>query len=886
MKKKLLLYSAFFSMGGTQSSNRWRQIMEVPVTAVETMLRVVVPKLEGMEDDYRDLRFVINPSGTTSEKRFLDYGIREVESDLADEVVCYVGLRRPLTTSDSIYCLFDNPEAENVQSLRRAAQAGGWFYNAFESPGLWFDFHHALQGADVVLESNPDGEENHPAAQVDPISGKFLNAFKRDNENIHPGAETTRVVYQEYTPQADKSLVASAEEIVFNPEGTLGAGNAVLAVKEVNGQSLKVCFCNYQIAGGGGDQSEIRIHMSKKLGEGSWTDPVNLNAIVGLDTPTFGGTQGITTSNGWIWMATHCDVLPWTICIWYSKDDAVTWNYLLIPSPSGTVQLNETAIIQKRDLDGNPINEIFFVSRNEHDATRNPFYSGTITYSDVSVTASVPVIGPVADTTKNRPYLWEVNLPSGWRTFLFFGTTRAKGCFLDLKVDYFTGWNPIPYFINDGNLYGANRCYNVVWVGNDGEAYTQWADNKLAGGSDLYLQYFDAYLMQFRNLAITTLTDARPRPIYLNPGSQVGTLVAGYKTSSANNIAVPTTHPTVVVFNDVATGLSWQAGDTGVARRISAAYFQFTVVSYSGTTLTVSSTSHVGSGSGTTWTIDKVSNLQNDQSFASYFERNGRVRPVKVYADAESSDAVSCIAGFKLLEIRATSVITITQGGTGSITLKWQYTSGAYLGSTPILGIVGTFSGTGNIAYFVAGLQASLNDLDVCPAVTSDGTTITVKAPRGQASFINGLALTVEVTGDITASAGNFSGGSTEAPSTFSNNIVFNNTTVGIEQANDGYTAALAPGLNQRHTYEILWDGDEVTMVANGITRTKTAANGSGVPNWDGALFIFVSNTLANPQALLKSYRYFGIPGINITCTPEAATNGNYIENSAGTGLN
>lgn len=866
----------------TTGLQTWEKSQAITVPTGETWLKVTVTKQPEMQADYDDLRFVLNPSGTEEQKRFLPYWIESYDGSSA---VVHVGFRSAPSVSSTFYMLYGNNDAVKYSNIKSLASTSGWFGTEFDSPGLWYDIHRALNGYDILISGNPSGEENHPAAATDPITGKLLLWYKVDDANIHPGSTTSRIVHREGTVNSDETITWGATETIFDPAGANGAMNVVAAAVNMNGVSRKIALCNYQVDGGGGDQSEIRIWYSIKDDAGSWSTPANLSSLVGLDRVTFGGTQGLTTHDKIMFFACHSDNAPWAPTIFYTRDYGVTWGYVEVPQPSGTIQLNETAMVQLKDASGNWIKKIRCTSRNEHDASSNPFYDFDITWDNSGVYVNSPTRGRFADVTKNRPFYLRTELAKGDRVFCFYGTTRTKAVYSDDEGETF---KPVPYFINDGNVYGANRTYNVGWDLGNGRVPTAWVSNILAGGSDLYLQYFDANLMQFRTVANTTLTDSRPRPIRLNPGVQIGTLVAGYKTTSSTNNTIPTTHPTSVTFT-VGTGLSWAPGDAGVARRNSSSYFQFTVDSYSGSTLTVSSTSNTGTGTGTTWDIDKTSNLLNDQAYVSHFEINGKGKPVRVKAIMNASDAVSSIIGFKQLEKRAVSTITVTNAGSAGdvITLKWEYTSTGYLGLHPTLGKVASYTvqSGDNIAAVVNGLAASFRAIGICDVVSSDATTITVEAPRGQSSFINTLSLTVSATGTVSATAGAFSGGAVEAASTFNNDIVFNNTTVGIEQNNDGFNLSLAPGLNLTHTYEILWDNDEVTMTANGITRTKIPTDGSGIPDWDGALMLFVSNTLSNPQALLKGYKVFAYPGVSIDCTLGSISSGTWYSTVNGKGI-
>lgn len=857
------------------------------VTEETDYLKLVnVTKHTAMKSDYSDLRFVINPNGTSNEKRYLPYYISDSDSFGATVWVAFPH-NEPLPENGSeFYMLFGNPDSESMSNGYMTFNKAGHFFNNF-SRTKWYDVHHSTNGYDVLISGNPAGEENHPACATDPVSGNLLIAYKEDDENVHPGAASTRVVYREGTVNSDETITWGTKETIFDPAGQNGAGNAVLSAINYNGVSRKICLCNYQVAGGGGDQSEIRIYMSIKDDNGSWSAPVNLSTLVNLDRVTFGGTQGIVTHDGIIFMACHSDNAPWAPTIFYSRDYGQTWSYVERSQESVSIQLNETAIIQLKDPStGEWLNKIRCTSRNENDTLRNPFYDWEITWDSTTVNVSATRIGRFADTAKNRPfYLRMKNYPTD-RIFCFYGTTRGKGVYSDDEGDTF---HPIPYHIMDGIPYGSNRVYTIGWDLGNGKLPLAWVSNILAGGSDLFLQYFDGTLNALRNINVTTLTASRPRPLELSPnGLKFGVPEDGYLCSSSTSNTIPTTHPTQVTFT-VPAGLSWQAGHTGVARRLSAAYFLFTVVSYSGTTLVVNSTSHVGSGTGTTWTINKLSNLITDQAFVSHWERNGRVKPFRLKARMRSADGASSIVGLKQIEARATAIVTVSNAGSAgdTIEIRWQYTAGAYLGNNPIIGKVASYTvqSGDNIAAVVDGLVQSANLIGICTVSASNSTTLTLRAPRGQGTNINGLPLTIVTTGSVVGSSGNFSGGATESVTTFNNDIVFTNATVGIEQANDGYSQTLALSLNNFHEYNLRWNDTIVEAESEGTTRTKTSANGSGVPNWEGAILIYCSTTNANPQVYVDSDYIYTYPENDTTATPGEVVSGQWNENENESGI-
>lgn len=77
-----------------------------------------------------------------------------------------------------------------------------------------------------------------------------------------------------------------------------------------------------------------------------------------------------------------------------------------------------------------------------------------------------------------------------------------------------------------------------------------------------------------------------------------------FATTSAQSKAIPTSHPTVVAFSDVSAALKYSPGQEIIAANDSTHYFVATVTTYTGTTLTVSSVSNVGTGTFTAWAIN------------------------------------------------------------------------------------------------------------------------------------------------------------------------------------------------------------------------------------------------------------------------------------------
>ncbi|MFD0997673.1 hypothetical protein ACFQ21_00075 [Ohtaekwangia kribbensis] len=95
-------------------------------------------------------------------------------------------------------------------------------------------------------------------------------------------------------------------------------------------------------------------------------------------------------------------------------------------------------------------------------------------------------------------------------------------------------------------------------------------------------------------------------------------IAANDSTTSTSSNPIPTTHPTTVTFT-VGAGLPYVAGKKMTCRAGVAAYFWGTVVSYTGTTLVISSEGNVGTGTFTSWLIgyDSEVNLDVDLAMSS-----------------------------------------------------------------------------------------------------------------------------------------------------------------------------------------------------------------------------------------------------------------------------
>jgi hypothetical protein len=433
-----------------------------------------------------------------------------------------------------------------------------------------------------------------------------------------------------------------------------------------------------------------------------------------------------------------------------------------------------------------------------------------------------------------------------------------------------------------------------------------WSSNKQPNGSDLYINYFDWTLNNLYVDTTNTLTDGggtHNRPRDLSPGIRIGEFLLGYKTSSITSNSIPTGAGQQRTFT-VAIGLNYVTNDlvSIIYTTNNALRWTGTVISYNSGTgeLVVEWASNTGTGTQATWQInlgvaDNTGNLLANQAFLSIpvFEGNGQRRPFQMTWRIGSVGTGLVTGGFwgmKKFETRALGVITITNAGSvgNTIELSWKK-AGTFTGIFGAVGLVARYvveSGD-NIADVVAGLVASANEIGTCPVTTSDATTLTVQAPYGCNTAINGQALTVTVTGTVAGSAGNFAGGvAIESSTSLSNVFTVDNANniTRIEQANDNYNEAFTTNDGPvDYVYSVDATDDDVTDGTT--TRTKISSEGSGILNWEAQAEVFLTTSPSSNQGLVDVYKFLQLPLTQTIPTVGSLLGGTFVERVDGRGI-
>lgn len=947
--------SFFWFRQNESAGQIWESGQAFTVQTSDRLQKVVVNKTAEMQSDYSDVRFVINPDGTAAQRKYLSYWIEASDAISATIWVGFKTAPQALSQFYAIYgnpdadsvtsgykAFFDadyfyndftrgiDYDVVNVlggYDLLLAGDANGeetW-------PAGWQHPDDRLHcgviykrqdtnlhagnpttrtamrittdgwqtfGSETVID-NPDSEYDSTSSTsiaiptTHPSERTFtIEAGKPWQANDTGQARASDTQYFDFTvvSYSGTTLVVNSNNHVGT--GTLttwviskriGATNAVItAVKMSNGTTRLIMLnshVDYTITTG---SIRVGTKYSDDLGQ-TWTTWTQRGPDQWINV----GGQAITMNNGYVVLSAHQNagfegMTEHTLWFFISRDYGVTWSTHTVQLAG--VYLDEVGMFQKKNTDSWLWVEdtIKVICRVEN--TPFHYYTFDVTVTASSASNTTPVENNFyVDEQSRLQFCWSDDIIWG-----FFGDVREQAVF---SLDSGDTWFPVPFTTIEGNVYSSRRVYTVPYYIGNGKMPRVWTNNKLSGGADLYINYWDAYMMALRAISTNNFTDSRPRPTDLNPGLRVnGSLIAGYRTTSTTSNAVPTVHPTLVTFQ-VDAGLLYVNGEALVATNRAAGTIRFegTVDSYSGTTLVVSSTSNTGTGTIANWVIDKISNLLSDQVLLSYWNRNGKLRPFKYKTRYKATN--SGFFGLKKDETRATAVVTISAAGAAGdvITIKWSGVS-SYAGLFTGVGKLATYTvqSGDNIADVVTGLVASANAIGISPVVTSDATTLTLQAPRGESTNINGRALTVVVTGTVAGSSGNFaSGAAAETPTTLSNVIVIDkaNDVVRIEQANDNHNQALANTDDVYQNYEITWEDDLVTVTDGTTTRTKGPATGSGIPDWPGQIFFHITTSVSAPWSYYEVAYMRTLPAEDTTATPGATIAGTWEENELGTGI-
>lgn len=627
----------------------------------------------------------------------------------------------------------------------------------------------------------------------------------------------------------------------------------------------------------------------------SWSTPVQ----VGPNNVVYVGGNAFTMHNGYMVFGTHennADPAQYYAACLITRDYGATFENVRACYGNGDVLLDETDFRQLKDpITGEWTNIIRATCRNESLTTFYRQYRYTITVG--------PVSSVVSDIREND---WVDAVQSRYTSHrmaddtIFYIGGDATGKMLYTR-DECTTYKPVPINVLGTSAVAARRTYGVLLAKSNGKCIITWSSNRLSGGSDLFMNYFDWTLNNLYCDAAGTLTNGagtHNRPQTLSPrGIKIGEFQEGYRTSSTTSISVPTGAGQQRTLT-VGLNLNWVPGDTFTCANASTIHWQGTVISYNPATgeFIGEWTANSASSTQANWIINKLSNLLSNQAFLTFPKviSNGQVRPCRTKMRLKSYGTGLRTGGrwgFKKFENRATAVVTITNAGSPGDTIEIRFIdAGTYLGQFGAMGRLAYYvvQPGDNIAAVVNGLVASANAIGTAPIATSDATTLTMMAYFGNSTFINGLPLTVITTGTVAGNSGNFSGGAAiEGSAVLANRSEFDNPNnlVQIEQANDGYNAAMTitDGPND---YFIDWNSSALTMQNETTTRTKTSANLSGVPNWEGQIMFFLTTSNGAPEGLIDELTEMIVEPLNQTPPTLGSTiSGNWAIRSDGKGV-
>jgi len=139
-----------------------------------------------MASDYHDLRFCINPTGTTAQKKYLPYYIRP-SSITGSGCEIIVGFQTAISPGDIFYCIWGNAAVSNVSNIYDPFALTGWYGNDF-SRGIWWDTGKYYGSdkkpfSDAITSKVKQEIKNHEA--------KKANPDKKTNENLTTPSETS-----------------------------------------------------------------------------------------------------------------------------------------------------------------------------------------------------------------------------------------------------------------------------------------------------------------------------------------------------------------------------------------------------------------------------------------------------------------------------------------------------------------------------------------------------------------------------------------------------------------------------------------------------------------------------------------------------------------------
>lgn len=171
----------------------WNRSALITAQSNQSLLYVPVVTQTGMKVDYSDLRFVLNPNGTSVEKLYLPYVI---ESSNGSGAYVKVGFPHNKSVGNTFYMLYGNQNANSLSNGRVAYGVGGWFYNRLDQPvqysvNKYYSYDYAL---------DDDATYQHaPSPHKSPYTGQVAYTYKRSELTEHGAAEGAKIMFKKRT---------------------------------------------------------------------------------------------------------------------------------------------------------------------------------------------------------------------------------------------------------------------------------------------------------------------------------------------------------------------------------------------------------------------------------------------------------------------------------------------------------------------------------------------------------------------------------------------------------------------------------------------------------------------------------------------------------------
>lgn len=216
-------------IGGLSSSggvNAFTNRVLLTSTTDQTQQFVTLTKQEGMSEDFSDVRFVIDTSGSGKEKFFLDYELLSYNGTHGFFKVAHPNY---FSIGETYYAIWGKPTATSKSHPGRTAFSAGWLTNYFDKSPL-YTVSNVFAAYDTILSGPGDATQEHnwPCLTQNPvfqsnwgtISDNDWNAvyvgMKYDIvDNIHAGRSTSSSRLK-YT--LDFGATWSAIQTIYDPD--------------------------------------------------------------------------------------------------------------------------------------------------------------------------------------------------------------------------------------------------------------------------------------------------------------------------------------------------------------------------------------------------------------------------------------------------------------------------------------------------------------------------------------------------------------------------------------------------------------------------------------------------------------------------------------------